>query len=543
MTRVGNRKRILSRESSNGNFLHTDNEDQGNLHQQQQHQHQQQLTPPFQKRLLRETSVGSAVSRGAGSGGGSGGRARSIVQSTATSTSSTVIPPLPFLSSIKSYYWDQQSRDGREEDLGGSTRSLPHWNATSPLSPLANPQSGVVEEKDQQQQQQNEQDYLQDSPPAGRNTLVFTARKKKSSLPMTVILVCLLSFCLYSTTQSTLEQAVQDGDRLVAFTERLRYQMEKAQKDIRILERELDALDRIQDAKIDMEEEEKILQQIAAPFLSNPQILEEIRLGQESLKESTQQVQKLKEQIQAMSKRDTLETYGLGPYRVEMELSFPSSSSSSASGGGGGGTDPHFLIIELAPLDLVPHSVYTFLEMISMGVLEHSSFVLNSQNMIKAITNSLPKKESMNITPTQNMAGVETVAAASTETPGVDETASGAAATTTDMDTDTSEKKENDGTLPFLQTRDGIMMDGVAFREYNPEYPHKQYTLGFVGDGTTAFYINTNDNTDHHMGDPCFGMIISGMDTLQRLTSSRTIGKHGIVLEHPIQIKKARILR
>jgi cyclophilin family peptidyl-prolyl cis-trans isomerase len=83
-------------------------------------------------------------------------------------------------------------------------------------------------------------------------------------------------------------------------------------------------------------------------------------------------------------------------------------------------------------------------------------------------------------------------------------------------------------------------LESVAFREYSPDYPHDRYTVGFAADGSPSFYINTEDNTDIHAGDPCFAKVISGFDTIQRLENSPT--RNGIWLEQRIGIKRATVL-
>lgn len=345
-----------------------------------------------------------------------------------------------------SYYWDQRSR--ASDDLG----SLPSWAP-------GNPQSGVLDE-----------------PGRFRKTLVFTAKKKKSSVPMTVALFCILGFCLYSSAQSTLKQAVEDGDRLVEFSLRLQYQLDKAHSDVRILERELAALDVIEQKKEDMEEEQHIMDKAA--LFTNPKMVEEVGAIQKKLKEYASQAQKLKEQVSSISKRDALEKYGPGPHRIEMELIFP-----------GHLAGPTKFQVEMAPLDLMPHSVYTFLEMASLGLLDGCSFILNALHVVKAAP--LPFNGSFNQEKAQQFA------------------ASG--------------------------------LESVAFREYSADYPHKPYTIGFAADGTPSFYINTEDNSEIHVGDPCFGKVVSGIETVKRLEASPT--RNGIWFEKRIGIKKATVLQ
>ena len=70
----------------------------------------------------------------------------------------------------------------------------------------------------------------------------------------------------------------------------------------------------------------------------------------------------------------------------------------------------------------------------------------------------------------------------------------------------------------------------LAFQEYNPEFPHVQYTLGYAGrPGGPAFYISTVDNTINHgpasqgsktEADGCWGKLTGGeksLDTVKRI--------------------------
>jgi cyclophilin family peptidyl-prolyl cis-trans isomerase len=270
---------------------------------------------------------------------------------------------------------------------------------------------------------------------------------------------------------------VEDGDRLVALTQRLKYQLEKAHNDVRMLERELAAIDKMEQRKEDIEEEQKILDQAA--LFTNPKMVEEVVAIQQKLKQSAEKAQKLKQQVQAMSKTEALEKYGPGPHRIELELSFP-----------GHLAGPTTFVIELAPLDLMPHSVYTFLEMTSLGLISGCSFILNALHVVKAAPLPSNNKGSARQTTGQQFA------------------ANG--------------------------------LESVAFREYSSQYPHKPYTVGFAADGTPSFYINTEDNTEIHMGDPCFGTVISGVETVKRLEASPT--RNGIWFENRIGITRATII-
>ena len=336
--------------------------------------------------------------------------------------------------------------------LSDDSCSLPSWTS-------ANPQSGFLDDLGK-----------------GRNTLIFTAKKRKSTFSFAVMAFSVIGFYLYSSAHSTLKMALEEGHRLVAFSAKLQSQMKHAERDVRLLERELAALDAMERKKEDMEQEQKILDQAA--MFTNPQMVEEVSAIQRKLKLAANRAQKLKQQVSEISKHDAIDKYGLGPQRVEIELVFP-----------GHLNGPTKFVVEMAPLDVMPHSVYTFLEMVSLGLVDGCSFILNALHVIKAAP--LPFDGAANPNKAQE----------------------------------------------FVDKG----LESVAFREYSQEYPHKPFTVGFAADGTPSFYINTEDNTDIHVGDPCFGKVISGFETIRRLENSPT--RNGIWFENRIGIKKAAIIK
>ncbi|GKY95820.1 hypothetical protein MPSEU_000542700 [Mayamaea pseudoterrestris] len=211
----------------------------------------------------------------------------------------------------------------------------------------------------------------------------------------------------------------------------------------------------------------------------NTQALKELHGLQHRLKDEASLVARLKNQVRETAKRDLIAKYGAGPHRVEMELVFPDRKMGGANK----------FVIELADVEMMPHSVYTFLQMVSLGLLDGCSFILNALHVVKAAP--LP------------------------------------------YDGSSAAQKAQDFTKAGLES--------VAFKEYSPEYPHKQYTVGFAADGSPSFFINTENNADVHAGDPCFGTIVSGLEAIKRLEAQPT--RNGIWFEKRIGIKAARILK
>jgi cyclophilin family peptidyl-prolyl cis-trans isomerase len=308
-----------------------------------------------------------------------------------------------------------------------------------------------------------------------RSQLVFTAKKRKGTFSFAVIIFCIIGFSLYSQSRASLKTSLDEVFNLKSASRRLTLKMRSTEKDVRILHRQLMALDRMELQKEDLEVEESIRRKAAA--FTNPQVVKEVQAIQDKLKESAQRVEDLKEQVQMVSKKDAIAKYGSGVKRVEFELIFPDETSG-----------PDTFVVEMANIELMPHSVWTFLEMASSGLLDGCSFILNALHVLKAAP--LPYDGS----------------------PAADKA------------------------LDFHT----LGLESVAFREYSPEYPHKRYTVGFAADGSPSFYINTEDNTQIHVGDPCFAKVVSGFDAIRRLESTPT--RNGIWFEHRIGIRRATIL-
>ena len=83
---------------------------------------------------------------------------------------------------------------------------------------------------------------------------------------------------------------------------------------------------------------------------------------------------------------------------------------------------------------------------------------------------------------------------------------------------------------PIQNKRERPVSKTLIFPEYTDEYPHLKHTVGFGGrPGGPEFYINLDDNRDHHgpggqdhhdlaeEADPCFGKVVHGFEILPKL--------------------------
>lgn len=327
------------------------------------------------------------------------------------------------------------------------------------------------------------------------NTLVFTARRRKNPFLFAFILsFSLLGIFLYTKSYATLHNALNEVSVLSQERSQVREHFLSVEKDIQRLQRELLNLDHgavlmesgdPNDDNENSQTSESLAGGEDELFATNQKetIVDEMIALQEKLREGSAQVGSLQKHLQEVSRRDAIQKFGSGVIRVGIELEFPDTEKSKLGIGA-----PNTMVFEMAPLDLMPHSVYMFLEMVDAGLFDGCSFILNAMHVIKAAP--LP------------------------------------------YDGSSASQKVKAFTKLGLET--------VAFREYSPDYPHEQYTVGFAADGSPSFFINTDDNSDEHVGDPCFAKVVSGYDTIHRMQNAPT--RNGIFFRKRIGIKSATIL-
>ena len=235
------------------------------------------------------------------------------------------------------------------------------------------------------------------------------------------------------------------------------------------------ALEYAKSTSLDLEQRATILERENIEM--RRELDEQIMLKEEEMRNSLQlkrrdaairkQIDYLTNQIQEVSRREAIERFGEGPHVVEFSVLFSDMSE---------GTMPSKFAVEMAPLDLMPHSVLLFLEMVEKRLWDETAFVHHVDHIISA-------------SPTVYHSG-------------------------------TSKREE------FQKAGLGQ----VAFQEYSEKFPHKPYTLGFSGrPGGPDFYISTIDNTHMHgpggqlntdlieEADPCFAKVIRGFDVVDKI--------------------------
>jgi cyclophilin family peptidyl-prolyl cis-trans isomerase len=279
--------------------------------------------------------------------------------------------------------------------------------------------------------------------------------------------------------KGALRLTFEESKIVLAARNQLNIKLRSAEKDVRMLSREVAATTTLFD------------EQLTKMRINTNQAHDNARKSNAGAEDSltnmkdqvstfTQQKIALMDAVQRQSKKHVEDTYGKGKtIRVQIELDFPD-----------GSEGPSSIMIEMAPLDLMPNAVYTFLEMINLGLWDGCSFVMKALHVLKAAP--LPFDQSVN-----------------------------AAAPKAKIFVDKN-------------------LNGPIFKEYNDAFPHGLYTLGFSGGDSPSFYINTEDNTDVHAGDSAFGMIIRGFDALRRVEQAPR--EKGIWLRDRIGIKSTKII-
>lgn len=312
-----------------------------------------------------------------------------------------------------------------------------------------------------------------------KNTLPMAYGGDKSSRkgrpPFFLIGFALVGFTAVFLSRTSGNFVAEQVTTLTSNRNHLSDKLRKAERDLHMIKRELSAVDLM------MEDQAESSSYQAGTTGQKKEVNHQLQLNelnalQTRIKGLEQKSTDMKNRVQSVSQQQLLEKYGGGVKQVEMELVFPD-----------GKEGPTKFVIALDD-NLMPHSSFTFLEMVSSGLMDGCSFILNALHVLKAAP--LPYDGS----------SAAAKARAFTE----------------------------------------LGLESVAFKEYNDSFPHTKYTVGFAADGSPSFFINTEDNTEIHAGDPCFGRIIEGFDTIKRLEACPT--RNGIWFAKRIGIKRARVL-
>jgi cyclophilin family peptidyl-prolyl cis-trans isomerase len=203
--------------------------------------------------------------------------------------------------------------------------------------------------------------------------------------------------------------------------------------------------------------------------------------NQQALQKQVAYLQKYKSRlhqaIQDFSRQRVLEQFGPGPHRVEVLVEFhPESNVVTPS-------DAR-IVLELAPLDDMPHANYWFLSQVVHGTYNGCSFHRNAGHVIQGgpSPNHLSQGKSWK---------------------------------------------------DLNQQFKSVGLESILFQEYSPNFPHVAYTVGYAGrPGGPDFYISMQDNSRVHgpggqrsyedpsEADVCFAKVVQGRDVADLIHQS-----------------------
>jgi len=195
--------------------------------------------------------------------------------------------------------------------------------------------------------------------------------------------------------------------------------------------------------------------------------------------------------IKFRNRKEVLEEFGPGPFFVKLTFAFQDSLENVS------------ILLELAPLDLMPHTVHLFLKMTSEKLLSKATFVLVRSHILV-----LGPQDSFDA--------------------------------------------ENNAILQGRMVSEGYEPNGaLLFGEFTPEYPHTQYTVAFNRRRGPTFFINIRDNSGMHRsyytddgsyveGETCFAKIVEGLDVLPRILSLKK--RDGDTLESAVYLVDSQLV-
>eukprot|EP00549_Striatella_unipunctata_P019688 CAMPEP_0118686464 /NCGR_PEP_ID=MMETSP0800-20121206/7828_1 /TAXON_ID=210618 ORGANISM="Striatella unipunctata, Strain CCMP2910" /NCGR_SAMPLE_ID=MMETSP0800 /ASSEMBLY_ACC=CAM_ASM_000638 /LENGTH=347 /DNA_ID=CAMNT_0006583513 /DNA_START=92 /DNA_END=1135 /DNA_ORIENTATION=- len=196
------------------------------------------------------------------------------------------------------------------------------------------------------------------------------------------------------------------------------------------------------------------------------------------------------DEMKKMSMRVLMEEFGEGPFTIEMMVEFH------------GGT--HRIVLELAPVDEMPHATHLFMEQVKNNLYVGTTFHHNFGHVLLVGPNK-----------------------------------------------DKPDKTRDEEQIMAAFEDSGYMH--LGFQEYSESYPHEEMTIGYNGrPGGPDFYFNLEDNTaiqgpggqpdfeDPTEADSCFGRVVEGVDIVKKI--ARMPRTHSEELKDPVEITSMKLL-
>lgn len=221
-----------------------------------------------------------------------------------------------------------------------------------------------------------------------------------------------------------------------------------------------------------------------------------------------EQVEVLQNATQREAKRAATELFGPGPHHVKFTVILPTDEEEKERN----------FVVELAPLEIMPHSVHFFLQQVVHGLWNNAWFYLNGPHVLQGGPQAEEDEEEL---------------------------------------WHLDHQEDDDRAVAMKNFRD-MDLEQLAFPEYSEKFPHVKWTLGFTGrPGGPDFYINKIDNRATHgpggqhqhdldeYGDPCFAKVVDGFDILDMMFKEPTYHddhEWGWFFKDPIHIVRAKIM-
>jgi len=230
----------------------------------------------------------------------------------------------------------------------------------------------------------------------------------------------------------------------------------------------------------------------------------------------------LEGKIARESLREAEEWFGPGPHRVVIELEYPKVQLTNPDSSSWPRITNKFAI-EMAPMDLMPHTVNLFLQQVHHGLWDNCHVISMAKHIFQ-LGPSYDEKDKPD----------------------------GVAMDVPNLGEDPRDKPGDPHYDHFIAKR----LDKISYQEYSHQFPHDQWTVGLAGrPGGPDFYINklnntlihgpggqTNRHDLHNEADPCFGKIVEGLETLKDLDTIPTNEEGEHKLMYPVVILAAYVV-
>jgi hypothetical protein len=182
------------------------------------------------------------------------------------------------------------------------------------------------------------------------------------------LLLCFLLFCLsiyhykqHKTVLSKLKvSSAEQAERLFQDTERERLKWKK-------------------DSHVNMHAQEEYKSKIATLTAENEKLLLKLENSKLSAKRESamkRQIELLQNATSRESKRAVLDKFGPGPHRVKLTLKVPNGKNKDVT--------LETVVVEMAPLHLVPHAIHLFLEQVSHKLWDGTYVYLNGPHIMQS---------------------------------------------------------------------------------------------------------------------------------------------------------------